>query len=133
MCACLKLTEFIYLKSRKRKTNSTFCVVSWYSKELSCVCVFAGARGVSVPHYFYSGGVPEGNSLRLALPPKRLPEERLESAGLHHRSCRVRRKMIYIYIYRMMSFLGRRGGSNVCNTLPGFLKVLANTVLNIRP
>lgn len=81
---------------KQKKTNTKCCVVSWYSKELSCVCVSAGGRGVSVPHYFYGGGVPEGNSLRLALPPKRLPEERLESAGLHHRSCRVRRPMIFI-------------------------------------
>lgn len=50
-----------------------------------CLSVSAGACGVPVPHHFHSGGVPEGNSLRPALPPKRLPEERLESAGLHHR------------------------------------------------
>lgn len=56
---------------------------------LSCFCVSAGARGVSVPNHFYSGGVPQGNSLRPALPPQRLPEERLESARLYHRSCRV--------------------------------------------
>lgn len=54
--------------------------------EPSCVCVSAGARGVSVPHHFHGGGVPEGNSLWPALPPQRLPEERLESARLHHRS-----------------------------------------------
>lgn len=54
--------------------------------DLSCSCVSAGACGVSVPHHFHSGGVPEGNSLWPALPPQRLPEERLESARLHHRS-----------------------------------------------
>lgn len=53
------------------------------------VCVCTGACGVSVPHHFHGGGVPEGNSLRPALPPQRLPEERLESARLHHCSCRV--------------------------------------------
>lgn len=53
------------------------------------VCIYTGACGVSVPHHFHGGGVPEGNSLRPALPPQRLPEERLESARLHHRSCRV--------------------------------------------
>lgn len=57
--------------------------------DLSCLCVSTGARGVSVPHHFHSGGIPEGNSLWPALPPQRLPEEWLESAGLHHRSRRV--------------------------------------------
>lgn len=57
--------------------------------DLSCLCVSTGACGVSVPHHFHGGGVPEGNSLRPALPPQRLPEERLESARLHHRSRRV--------------------------------------------
>lgn len=60
--------------------------------DLSCLCVSTGARGVSVPHYFYGGGIPEGNSVRPALPPQRLPEERLESVGLHHRSRRVSEK-----------------------------------------
>lgn len=54
--------------------------------DLSCLCVSPGARGVSVPHHFHGGGVLEGHSLRPALPPQRLPEERLESARLHHRS-----------------------------------------------
>lgn len=93
---------------KEKKTNTSFCEVSWYLKKVPCVCVSAGACGVSVPHYFYSGGVPEDNSLRLALPPKRLPEERLESAGLHHRSCRVRRNIclfFFITVYSwMMSF-----------------------------
>lgn len=92
MCVSIKKQK------RKKKTNATFCVESWYSKKLSCVCVSAGACGVSVPHYFYGGGVPEGNSLWLALPPKRLPEERLESAGFHHRSCRVRCNNYYFLL-----------------------------------
>lgn len=57
--------------------------------DLFCLCVSIGACGVSFPHHFHGGGFPEGNSLRPALPPQRLPEERLESARLHHRSCRV--------------------------------------------
>lgn len=56
---------------------------------MSCLCVSTGACGVSVPHHFHGGGILEGNSLRTALPPQRLPEERLEFAGLHHRSRRV--------------------------------------------
>ncbi|TNN23949.1 hypothetical protein EYF80_065928 [Liparis tanakae] len=57
--------------------------------DLSGLCVSPGARGVSVPHHLHGGGVPEGHSLRPALPPQRLPEERLESARLHHRGSRV--------------------------------------------
>ena len=56
---------------------------------LSFFCVSAGACGVSVPHHFHSGGVPEGNSLWPALPPQRVPEEWLESARLHHCGRRV--------------------------------------------
>lgn len=57
--------------------------------DLSCLCVSTGACGVSVPHYFHGGGIPEGDSLRPTLPPKRLPKEWLESARLHHRCRRV--------------------------------------------
>lgn len=99
-----------------------FCLESWHSKKLSCVCVSAGACGVSVPHYFYGGGVPEGNSLWLALPPKRLPEERLESAGLHHRSCRVRRHNYYffitVYSWMMSFFLVEEVKCHLHNIMP---------------
>lgn len=64
-------------------------------------CVSPGACGVSVPHHFHGGGFPQGNSLRPALPPQRLPEERLESAGLHHRGRRVSRGMQFEWIEEM--------------------------------
>lgn len=66
-------------------------------------CVSPGACGVSVPHHFHGGGFPQGNSLRPALPPQRLPEERLESAGLHHRGRRVSSGMQFEWIEEMIN------------------------------
>lgn len=66
-------------------------------------CVSPGACGVSVPHHFHGGGFPQGNSLWPALPPQRLPEERLESAGLHHRGRRVSRGMQFEWIEEMIN------------------------------
>lgn len=70
----------------------------------SCLCASTGACGVSVPHHLHGGGFLEGNSLRPALPPQRLPEERLESARLHHRSRRVSgRKRCEMFLYVALS------------------------------
>lgn len=112
----------------------------------SCFCVSTGACGVSVPHHFHSGGVPEGNSLWPALSPQRLPEERLESARLHHCSRRVsdqkhaRRDKSYgmffndpvLPIVNLCSFIEglTKSCMNAIHCLfPGFLKALPDTFL----
>lgn len=100
------------------------------------MCVPAGARGVSVPHHFYGGGIPEGNSLRPALPSQRLPEERLESAGLHHRSRGVSSHSCerFSSTVRSESVQFDRGSESsiIVKSLPGnFLKALPDTFLHI--
>lgn len=85
-------------------------------------CVSPGACGVSVPHHFHGGGFPQGNSLRPALPPQRLPEERLESAGLHHRGRRVSRGMQFEWIEGMIMIMMIQRGLFGWN-LPSLLSV----------
>lgn len=50
----------------------------------------AGEAGVRLPHRLLPGGGREDHRLRLPLPPGRLPAQRLECHGLHHRLPGVR-------------------------------------------